>query len=174
MPNLLESILGAEIVGLSRILLENAVLGQRFVDQSALVLSLADGRRFEIITGQSETRSFELSAARPPVLVDLDDPAPVPDPDYHLSLVPLTGERFDRAPPLPIRVRQVTEVWAGEGDKAFLVAITVQGTSGDRESCLDLCVETDEVEVMTAAELSDRLTEIRRGYGAVDYRHYGE
>lgn len=174
--HLLEKVLGAEIVDLSRILYENAALGQRYVGMSAVVLALADGRKVEVITGQSRTKAFELSPSRGPVLMDMEDPDPTLDPDDRFSLVPLTGERFDRSPPLPIKIAEVTEIWAGRGPQAFLVAIRIQGagdgTGDGNERRLDLCVETDEVEIMTPIEMEKRLIEIARGYEQVEERLY--
>jgi len=171
MTCLLADLLGAEIVGLFRVEVDNPSLGQRYVAKSALVLVLADGRRFEMLTGQSRTVVVELSGQL--LLMNPDEPKPQADPDEELSLRAPTGEVFDRLPRLPVRVDRVTEVWAGRDDKAFMAAIMIDSTGVEGSTRLDLCVETDEIEVMTAEELLDRLKEIERSYGSIVYRHYG-
>jgi hypothetical protein len=168
---LLSGLLGAEIIGFSRIHWEDPTLGESFVAQDALVLHLADARCFELLTGQSRTVIAEVTDAQMLFLGDPDHPETEKDPDERLSLCELTGEEFDRPPQLPVRVEHVTEVWVGEGDKAYLVAITVEGPPGSPR--LDLCTETDEIEIMTPAQLRDRLQEIERCHNDVTRQHYG-
>ncbi len=164
--HLLIDLLGAEVVNLSRILSEDTSLQQSYVAKSALVLTLADGQRVEMLTGQAITRLERLTETQGLFLgyeIDLDE---------RLSLCALTGELFDEPPKLPLRIGQVTEVWAGEGQEAFLVALWV-AESGEAPPRFNLCTESDEIEVMTPEQMQERLKQIALSYSGVTRRSYG-
>lgn len=95
-----------------------------------------------------------------------------PDPDERLSLCALTGEAFDERPDLPVRIGEVTEVWAGHEQDAFLVALLVADSAGSPHR-LNLCTESDEIEVMTHEQMQERLKEIEMSYADVTRRSYG-
>ena len=164
--HLLSDLLDAEIADLSRILSEDVTLGQSYVAKAALVLTLADGRRFELLTGQSITRLALLSDTQSLFL------GYETDPDEQLSLCDLTGELFDEPPALPLRVGQVTEVWAEEGQQAFLVALLVAESAGSLPG-LNVCTESDEIEVMTHEQMQERLEKIELSYSGFTRHTYG-
>jgi hypothetical protein len=164
--HLLIDLVGEDVVGFSRIMSEDVALGRSYVAKSALVFTLADGRYVELLTGQSVTQVTSLAGTQELFLgYDLD-------PDERLSLYALTGEIHDQAPDLPLHVGRVTEVWAGQGHEAFLVAILVAESVGEAPR-LNLCMESDEIEVMTYEQMQERLEEVARSYSGVAHRSYG-
>lgn len=163
---LLTDLVGADVVNLSRIMSEDVGLGRSYVAKSALVFTLADGRDIELLTGQSVTQVTSLTGSQGLFLgYEIE-------PDERLSRCALTGEIYDQAPKLPLHVGQVTEVWAGQGQEAFLVAVLV-AESAEEAPRLNLCMESDEIEVMTYEQMQDRLEEVSRSYPGGVHRSYG-
>ena len=164
--HVLIELVGADVVSLSRIVSEDATLEQTYVAKSALVLTLADGRRYELLTGQSVTQLTQLTEVQGLFLgYEID-------PDERLSLCALTNELFDEPPDLPLRIGQVTEVWAGQGQEAFLVALLVAESIGSLPR-LNLCTESDEIEVMTHTQIHQRLNDIELSYPSITHCSYG-
>lgn len=163
--HLLIELVGTDVVSLSRILSEDATLEQSYVAKSALVLTLADGRRYELLTDQSVTQLTQLTETQELFL------GYETDPDECLSLCALTNELFDEPPELPVRIGQVTEVWAGQGPEAYLVALMVAESAGSLPR-LNICTESDEIEVMTHTQMQERLKDIELSYSDIRHRSY--
>ena len=111
-----------------------------------LLLTLEDDRIFELLVGQDWVRFEEVQDERLFAGFELE-------PGEQLGICPIAPITL-----LPQTIENLTEVWAGEGDERFLVAVSLWGK--DSAHILSVCTEGDEVELMGLEELRQRLDAI--------------
>jgi hypothetical protein len=71
---------------------------------------------------------------------------------------------------IPFKVEGVTEFWAGQEGKEFLVGTTFHNQ--DKEVLLSLCTETDEIEILSYSKLYDRVMNAPFYFGRVRIQWY--
>jgi hypothetical protein len=71
---------------------------------------------------------------------------------------------------LPATIQSVTGVWAGKSSVQFLVGIILW--TPEKQPFLCLCLETDEIEVLTHQELKDRIDHMVSDYGEITMEQF--
>jgi hypothetical protein len=71
---------------------------------------------------------------------------------------------------LPFKVEGITEFWAGQEGKEFLVGATLHNQK--KEVLLSLCTETDEIEVLSHSKLYERVMDAPFYFGIVQIHWY--
>lgn len=146
---LLNKILGHTIVSLARVGLFDT--GEHVPLMDTLLFTLADGRRFELLTEQTETLFKEVSTM---LFAGFEL-----EPDEILVETCLNEEiNID----LPLFVTHLTEIWAHSGTEKFVVAIILRDAT--RQLSLSICTESDEIELLSIEELQHRVMSSMRFY----------
>ncbi len=158
--HLFKNLIGQTVTAVSRLALKSSTNTQTLMD--TLVLTLSDGRYFEFIGGQANFRLAEI----------LDESKFIADfelePGETLKLSHLKAKNLNKS----FVIAGVTEVWAGEGETRFLVAVIF--SDENRKPLLSICTETDELEIMSVKALRSRIEEMPFYYGSVQHLWYAE
>lgn len=125
----------------------------------SLVLTLSDGREFEVLVDQASVFVRQIT----------------PDEGLFASFELEEGESLRRTEldfqvDVPFTIASVTEIWSGQEMSSFLTAIVLWDSN--RNALLSLCTETDELEVLTIDELWLRINEMPFHYGSVLHLWY--
>ena len=156
----LNKILGSTIVSLARVGLQEG--GEDMPLMDTLLFTLADGRKFELLTDQAETCFKEVSNM---LFAGFEL-----EPDEVLVESSINEQiNID----LPLSVTHIIEIWANDGADKFVVAIILRDAT--RKRSLSICTESDELELLTFDKLQHRInTTMRFYYSHLEYRTYSK
>lgn len=163
---LLNKILGNTIVSLTRVGLQEDGVPTMLMD--TLLFTLADGRKFELLTEQADTCFKEVSTLKEHLGLFASFEL---EPDEVLvEMCELNEETTIR---LPITVKHISEIWANEGEDKFLVAIILSDPAG--QPALSICTESDEIELLSFDALQHRIKyTMRFYYQHIEYNKYSQ
>lgn len=152
-----QSLLGKTLASLGRVALVQD--GEPSPLMDTLLFTLTDSRNFELLVEQDTVQFQELSA------IDGLFASFELEPDEQLVVYSL--EKFARVPQM---VASLTEIWAGEGETEFLVAVNFWDE--DKHPIISVCTEGDEAELMSLEEFWQRVDEMIFSYGTLSHYLY--
>jgi hypothetical protein len=156
-PLLGQSVLGSAIASLARVALTNPGSPPAPM-MDTLLFTLEDGRNFELLIGQSNVQFEEIQTANLFAGFELE-------PDDQLVIYPIHSIAI-----LPQTVESLTEIWAGEDNSQFLVAVSLWGKN--HKHIISVCTEGDEAELMSLEALRQRMDEMVFSYGFLSHQLY--
>jgi hypothetical protein len=161
LTGLFQDLLGQSIVSLERVILiqtdEPDASSSPLMD--TLLISLGSNVIFELLVTQDSIR-FERLQTPEDLFAGFDL-------DLAEKLAIATEEGFIMRPQ---RVDSLTEIWAGEADTQFLVAVSFWDKH--KQHIISVCTEGDEAEIMTLDEVRQRLDEMLFSYGRLFQQLY--
>ncbi|MEH1854653.1 MAG: hypothetical protein V7L11_23950 [Nostoc sp.] len=152
-----QALLGQTIASLGRVALVQDNEPSPLVD--TLLFTLTDRRNFELLVEQDTVQfqelsninglfaSFELEPGEQLVVYTLEE---------------IVGIRQT--------VASLTEIWAGEGETEFLVAVSFWDQ--DKHPIISVCTEGDEAELMSLEKLWQRVDDMIFSYGTLSHYLY--
>jgi len=161
LTGLFHDLLGQTIVSLARVALiqdgEQDDHGSPLMD--TLLISLSNDITFELLVEQDSIR-FEPLQTLEDLFVGFDL-----EPTEKLAI-----DASEKIAMLPQPVDSLTEIWAGEANAQFLVAVSFWNEY--KQHILAVCTEGDEAEIMTLDGLRQRLDEMLFSYGRLSQQLY--
>jgi hypothetical protein len=151
-----QPLLGQSIASIARVALHTEDDPSPMMD--TLLLTLKDGRNFELLVEQGHVQFEELEADQLFTGFELE-------PDEQLVRYPAYP-----VAPLPQTIESLTETWAGEETSQFLVAVSLWDK--DNAHILSVCTEGDEAELMSLEALRQRMDEMVFSYGFLSHQLY--
>jgi hypothetical protein len=151
-----QPLLGQTIASIARVAIDTK--GNLSPMMDTLLLSLKDGRNFELLVEQGHVRFEKLEADALFIGFELE-------PDEQLRRDPT-----DPVLPLPQTVESLTETWAGEENSQFLVAISLWDKNNAH--IISICTEGDEAELLSLEALRQRMDDMVFSYGFLSHQLY--
>jgi hypothetical protein len=161
LTGLFHDLLGQTIVSLARVtLIQNGEQDDRCAPlMDTLLISLSNDVTFELLVGQESIRFEQLQT--------LEDLFAGFDLEPTEKLAIATSEKIAM---LPQQVDSLTEIWAGEANTQFLVAVSFWNEY--QQHIISVCTEGDEAEIMTLDGFRQRLDEMLFSYGRLSQQLY--
>jgi hypothetical protein len=151
-----QPLLGQAIVSIARVALATESDPSPMMD--TLLLTLKDGRNFELLVEQRQVQFEELETNKLFAGFELEpDEELVSYPAYPIA-------------PLPQTIERLTETWAGEENSQFLVAVSLWDKNNAH--IISVCTEGDEAELMSLEALRQRMDEMMFSYGFLSHQLY--
>lgn len=152
--NLAERVRGRTILSLWRAALATKEGTEPQLD--TIVIELEDRSLIELVRHEAGPRAYELGQNDSPLL------------DFELEPHEAVFKQRAHEPALPFRVDEVVELWAGQGSEAFVVGIVLRAAPGGIG--VNICTETDELEVLSDDAFAERLRDIAEYAGHLEPR----
>jgi hypothetical protein len=151
-------LLGQTIASLSRVALSQGDDVSPLLD--TVLLTLGDRRKFELLVEQN-TVKFEEILLPQNLFASFEL-----EPDEQFVIDPSMDKMLER----PQTIASLTEIWAGEPEHEFLIAISFWNP--EQHHILSICTEGDEAEIMNLAAIRQRLDDTMFSYGRLSQQFY--
>ncbi len=152
-----QALLGQTIASLGRVALVQDNDVSPLMD--TLLFTLADSRNFELLVEQDTVQFKELSTTNS-LFAGFEL-----EPKEQLVVCPV-----EEIAGIPQTIGSLTEIWAGKGEKEFLVAVGFWNQ--DKHHIISVCTEGDEAELMNLEELRQRIDDMIFSYGTLSHQLY--
>jgi hypothetical protein len=152
-----QPLLGQAIASIARVALDTPDSDPSPM-MDTLLLTLKDGRNFELLVEQGHVQFEELQTANLFAGFELE-------PNEQL-----VGYPVHPVAPLPQTIESLTETWAGEENSQFLVAVSLWDKNNAH--IISVCTEGDEAELMSLEALRQRMDEMVFSYGFLSHQLY--
>jgi hypothetical protein len=153
-----QALLGQTVTSLARVALFKDDNLSQMMD--TLLFTCSNNKRFELLVEQDTVKFEELSPTND-LFISFEL-----EPNEQLLACPCT-----EITKIPQTIASLTEIWAGEGETEFLVAISF--SDENKNHIISVCTEGDEAELMiNLEELWQRIDDMIFSYGTLSHQLY--